>query len=179
MRCFVRVDGGVLDDGLGADVGSDGCGSGDPGAGARGAVEKDIQIPGAGWFQTAKCIHGARSSDRLGDLDRNGQRRFPQRARELECDRHREIAKSAIGRVLGRDGWHGRWVESVASREGGGDAFTKQGLKGQYHEARSGVSWASSMRARARRWSRAVLTFRNRVPSGSNGVSSGTSMWVT
>ena len=128
VRGLVRVDGGVLDDGL---VGRRGRPRGDvvePGPHERRPIEVHVHIAlrrGHDSRDAGKHAEGA------GQFLRDRPRRFSQRPRELKRHGHGEIAECAIGRDLDREG--GNLGQSVLTLNGVDDGVVNGTLNGQNH----------------------------------------------
>ena len=95
VRGLVRIDGGMLDHGLAGFDPQRRDLAAHPADQKRGAIEIEIEI-------AVRCDVDPRDSrdrsDRAGDLLGDGPRRLAQRPRQLERDRHRQIAQRAVGR---------------------------------------------------------------------------------
>ncbi len=101
VRGLVRIDRGVLDDGL---VRRDGCRGSrfvQPRPQERGALEIHVQVA-VGRGDDSR--DAGRRAERRGQFLRDGARRFSQRARELKRDGDGEIAERAVRRDLDREG---------------------------------------------------------------------------
>ena len=128
---LVRVDGGVLDDGLLAlPGGGRRRGPADTGARETGSIEEQVEVAGAGRLETAEVLPAGR---RLGDLRRDEAGRLPEDAGEVERDGDGEVAHLPVGRILDHD--RGRRVgrEAVQLAEGRRDGAAQVRVQWQYH----------------------------------------------
>ncbi len=104
VRGFVRIDAGVLDDGLGGvRDGRGGFVSGFFACGAKkvGAVEKEIQVASAGHFDARDSLDRLQ---RVGDLLRQRAGRLPHLLGEFEAQRGGCFAHGELRRALEDDG---------------------------------------------------------------------------
>ena len=125
LRCLVRVDGGVLDDGLAGVRPRPAAGSPSAQPQVGGAVEMNVQV--AGWRHFGTGATPSIGPKRVGQLPRNQLRRLAQDARQLE--RHGWTARSPssrFGGVLNGDGGQRCLVEAVQLDQPGANPFPER-----------------------------------------------------
>ena len=138
VRRLVRVDGGVLDDGL--------FGSGrrrrraavQPGVEMVHPIEEEIDVA-VRRFDPREPVHAPELSD---DLLRDDLRRLAQPSSQLECERHRQIAEGAPGRDVDDNGGKRRIIgsDAVESGHGFGNTGTDDALDGKNHAGLAAAS---------------------------------------
>ena len=98
-----------------------GAGAGEPGERLRLAVEKEVDVAVRRRLDAREAVDG---SERAGDLLGDGARRLAQPARQLEGERHGEIAERAARRDLDGNRREDRVVggEVVKAADGVGHA---------------------------------------------------------
>ena len=111
VRGLVRVDGGVLDDGL-ALVGRPAYRRLGPQAGGekRRAIEKAVQVPVGGGLDAREAVHGAQCGRQFL---RDRARGFPQHSGQFKSDGHGQVAQRAVGRIVNRDDGLIGWRKAV------------------------------------------------------------------
>ena len=134
VRRLVRVDGRVLDDGLPGGRRDRGHLAGEPRAQERGAVEVDVQVAVR---RRDDARHAGHRAERRRDLLRDGAGRLAQPARQLEGERHRQVAQRALGRRLDHDRREVAVGEGVDLARGAGDALTDELVQRQNHGSES------------------------------------------
>jgi hypothetical protein len=131
VRCLVRVDGSVLDDGF-AFAGRRRRERvfGKPRAKKGGPIQEAVQI--AVW-RGLDARQAVDLSDRGSQFLRDRPRRLAQPPRELERDRQRQVTERAVWRVVDDDRRHVGGRQAELSREHGLEACAEDVVDGENH----------------------------------------------
>ena len=135
MRGLVRVDRGVLDDGL-ADrrrQHREGIQQAEARAQERRAIEEDVQIAVGRGLDARDPRNRA---DVLRQILGDGARRLPQPPGQVEGDRRPEVAKGPVGRRLDSDRRAGVLAEPMAVGENRAHTRLQCFVQRQYHQCR-------------------------------------------
>ena len=120
VRGLVRVDGGVLDDGLVAGGRPPPPGRVEPGVEMMHPIEEKIDVAVGRRLDPRDALDLAEGA---GQLLRDRARRLAQPSRQLECERHRQIAERAARRNVDHDRGERRVVRGNAIEAGTASAI--------------------------------------------------------